>query len=372
MRILIMFLLSIFALFANPTLFQSVEADKATILQSGKDKEYCPVCGMNLPMFYKTNHVLKLKNGDIKQFCSIHCLVDFLTNGKIDLKDAKKDAKEVLVVDTTTNKLIDVRVAHYVIGSKIKGTMSKVSQYAFATQDDAIAFQKANGGEIGNFEDALKKATEDFSSDNMVIEDKKAEKALMGEKIYNSQICDKSKLQDKHFHIISETKTYLKDSGACKNLNEAQLHSLALYLVSKDSHTTTKKEPLSVKKDDKCPVCGMFVEPYKKWVAKIEFENSKYLVFDGAKDMFKLYFEPQKFGVKELFKSIHVTDYYDVFGIDAKKACYVIHSDVFGPMGSELIPFETKDKCDGFVKDHGGKVIKFEDITKDIVYSLDK
>lgn len=34
-------------------MFQSVDMKKATIVQSGDAKMYCPTCGMTLPMFYK-------------------------------------------------------------------------------------------------------------------------------------------------------------------------------------------------------------------------------------------------------------------------------------------------------------------------------
>ncbi|NWF66292.1 MAG: nitrous oxide reductase accessory protein NosL [Campylobacterales bacterium] len=367
MKKVIFFSLMVCSLFGQ-NLFQSVEPKSAVIIQDGKDKEYCSLCGMHLPTFYKTNHVLKLKDGRVKQFCSIHCLVDFLTNGKVDLKEAS----EILVVDTNSNKLIDATKAFYVIGSKVKGTMSMVSKYAFSTKDDAVKFQTENGGTIGTFSDALKKATEDFMSDNTMISHRKSEKIAMGEKIFNSNVCDKSKL-NQHFHVMSETKVFLKESGVCKNLNEGQLHALALFLTSKDTHHEDKKEPLSVKKEDKCPVCGMFVEPYKKWVAKIEVEDDKYFVFDGAKDMFKFYFEPLKFGAKsDKFKTVFVTDYYDVVGIEAKSAYFVLNSDVFGPMGNELIPFESEQKAQNFIKDHGGYVTTFEKITKEIVYSLDK
>lgn len=367
MKKVLFFLLMICSVFGQ-NLFQSVEPKNAVIIQDGKDKEYCSLCGMHLPTFYKTNHVLKLKDGRVKQFCSIHCLVDFLTNGKVDLKEAS----EILVVDTNSNKLIDATKAFYVIGSKVKGTMSMASKYAFSTKEDAVKFQAKNGGNIGTFSDALKKATEDFVHDNTIISHKKSEKIAMGENIFNSNVCDKSKL-NQHFHLISETKSYIKESGACKGLNEGQLHALALYLTSKDSHQESKKEPLSVKEDDKCPVCGMFVEPYKKWVAKIEFDDNSYVVFDGAKDMFKFYFEPSKFGSKSnKFKNILVTDYYDVVGIEAKSAYFVLNSNVFGPMGNELIPFESEQKAKNFIKDHGGYVITFDKVTKESVYSLDK
>lgn len=36
------------ALFADAKMFQSVEPEKAILLQSGKNKLYCSNCGMNL------------------------------------------------------------------------------------------------------------------------------------------------------------------------------------------------------------------------------------------------------------------------------------------------------------------------------------
>jgi len=55
----------------NKTRFQSVPMDKATIL---KKENSCAICGMKLPMFYKTNHAADTKDGT-KQYCSIHCVV---------------------------------------------------------------------------------------------------------------------------------------------------------------------------------------------------------------------------------------------------------------------------------------------------------
>ena len=37
---------------------------------------------------------------------------------------------------------------------------------------------------------------------------------------------------------------------------------------------------------DKCPVCGMFVHKYPKWVAEIIFKDGTHAVFDGPKDTY--------------------------------------------------------------------------------------
>jgi len=133
--------------------FQSVSLDKAIILQNGNDKLSCPACGMNLPKFYKTNHSAKV-NGKIKQYCSIHCLVGDINKG-LKVKDIK-------VIDVQSLKFINAKDAFYVVGSSKKGTMSKVSKYAFASEKSAKSFAKKNGGEVLNFDETIKKAQNDF------------------------------------------------------------------------------------------------------------------------------------------------------------------------------------------------------------------
>jgi len=49
----------------------------------------------------------------------------------------------------------------------------------------------------------------------------------------------------------------------------------------------------------------------------------------------------------------------------------VIGSDVYGPMGHELIPFVTGEAAESFSKDHHGKeVLSFDDITPELIESL--
>lgn len=127
---------------------------------------------------------------------------------------------------------------------------------------------------------------------------------------------------------------------------------------------------------DKCPVCGMFIAKYPDWVASMTDKDGKIFFFDGVKDLCKFYFVPGKYGYKEPpagWKDISVTDYYDVRPIDGRKAFYVIGSDVYGPMGKELIPFERKEDAREFLHDHHGtRIISFEEVTRDLLLSLDQ
>ena len=136
-----------------------------------------------------------------------------------------------------------------------------------------------------------------------------------------------------------------------------------------------EKGPIELKANDKCPVCGMFVAKYPDFAAQIIFKDGSYAAFDGTKDMFKYYFSLAKYNPSKKTADIaviYVTDYYDLKWIDGYKAFYVEGSDVYGPMGRELIPFEKKEGAEQFMTDHVGKsLLKFEEITHDVIKGLD-
>ncbi|ADN09659.1 nitrous oxide reductase accessory protein NosL [Sulfurimonas autotrophica] len=135
-------------------MFQSVSREQAILLQKGKNREYCHICGMNLVKFYKTSHAAK--EGDVEhQYCSIHCLT----------KDIKEGAQleNPQVVDVSSLKFIPVTEAYYVVGSKKPATMSRVSKYAFKSLADAKVFQAENGGKIVDFYSAWQIAKKDFN-----------------------------------------------------------------------------------------------------------------------------------------------------------------------------------------------------------------
>jgi copper chaperone NosL len=133
--------------------------------------------------------------------------------------------------------------------------------------------------------------------------------------------------------------------------------------------------PVKLGPKDKCPVCGMFVSKYPDFMAVITYTDGAHVFFDGVKDMMKYYFNLKKYapGKKvEDMASLHVTDYYSLTPIDGFSAFYVSGSDIYGPMGRELIPFKNKQDAEEFLKDHHGRMVYgFQDITDDAVKGLD-
>ncbi len=327
-----------------------------TLFQSGKEKMWCHVCGMSLKMFYKTSHAVKLKDGKARQYCSIRCLV-------VDYPKIKDNIKEILVVDAKSGKMIDANKAFYVVGSKVKGTMSKVSKVAFAKKEDAKEFQKEFGGKIVSFKEAFLLAKKNLKADMKMLNMKKKMMIFPKGKMIYKKMC-KSDVDGSQFATIGELKSFLISSKVCGDVKGKKLQMLALYI--KGAKEKTKGAKIVVPKDAKCPVCGMFVAKYPRWAAEVVLNDGKKLYFDGAKDMFK-YLLSNKVDAKD----IKVSDYYHQVAINAKEAFFVVGSDVLGPMGNELIPFKSEDEAKSFLSDHHGKkILKYEEVTKEVVDKL--
>jgi copper chaperone NosL len=155
----------------------------------------------------------------------------------------------------------------------------------------------------------------------------------------------------------------------------AVLIAILTVFLSWTTLQAAEKTPAKPTPRDKCPVCGMFVAKYPDFLAQIVFRDGSVAFFDGAKDMFKYYLNMSKYNSKQKgadIDSVYVNDYYSLSPVDGLKAYYVQGSDVFGPMGKELIPFEKEGEAKEFMKDHKGKtLLRFQEISALIIKGLD-
>ncbi|MCF6205470.1 MAG: nitrous oxide reductase accessory protein NosL [Sulfurovum sp.] len=189
-----------------------------------------------------------------------------------------------------------------------------------------------------------------------------------GERIVNV-LCDFHKLPSAKGEIESVMER-LATSNACRPLSKSKREAVAYYL--KYGKTDTHKQHIAVPEDAKCPVCGMFVSKYPKWAAMMEV-NGHIHYFDGVKDMMKYYIFDGDFPYdRKTVSKMTVSDYYTLKAIPAKAAWYVVDPDVFGPMGHELVPFESQKEAKTFMQEHHGKaIVRFHEITDTMVMALD-
>ncbi len=353
---------------------------KATVtpvlVQTDIGKEWSPVSGEKIEDNYKTSFIAKLKmNGNMRQYATMEELV-------IDMDEYGIDQSTIQVIDINSQKYISAKDAYFVVGSSMFKTLTRVSKLAFKNKEDAVAFTKKYRGKVMNFSEALEKEKESLSSSkDIALKMKKKKIYPRGKRIFE-QVCNKESIDPTLYIEINELKHDIVTKKLCKPLKEKDLQALALYIweVKRFGDLDTIENKVQVNEDEKCPVCGMFTYKYPRWAAQIFYEKDdakKHWSFDGVKDMMKFYFDPMKWGSYEIAKrenisKILVTDYYSQKGIDGTKAYYVIRSDIYGPMGHELIPFESLSDAQTFKKDHFGKtIIQFKDIKEDEVYQLD-
>jgi len=114
----------------------------------------CKQCGMDRTKFAHSRMVVTYTDGSSTGTCSINCVAT-------DMKETKKEVTSFQVADYNTKKLIDAKTALWVIGGTKKGVMTKTAKWAFAEKADAVAFIKANGGNLASFDETLKAAEKD-------------------------------------------------------------------------------------------------------------------------------------------------------------------------------------------------------------------
>lgn len=202
---------------------------------------------------------------------------------------------------------------------------------------------------------------------NSLLEQKRLQKA---QNIYKT-LCEESVFERNDFTSFEDFSNKL----ACGEITLKQKELLWEYYqkVLQTKTPLTKMQTIEVPKGAKCPVCGMFVHKYPKWAAAMVLQDGAIEYFDGVKDMMKYYLFDHEFGFKkESIAELFVSDYYTLEKIEAKKAWFVIGSNVYGPMGLELIPFKRKEDAMHFLEHHfGKKLLKFGEINEAIINSLD-
>jgi nitrous oxide reductase accessory protein NosL len=156
---------------------------------------------------------------------------------------------------------------------------------------------------------------------------------------------------------------------------KALIWSLSIFVLLASFVSAGEIKPIQPTPKDKCPVCGMFVAKYPDFFSEIIYKDGSYAVFDGAKDLFRYYLEIGSYNPSKKesdIDSVYVTDYYTLTPIDGRTAFYVIGSDIYGPMGKELIPFSKETDAREFMKDHYGKsMARFGEVTAATLKEMD-
>lgn len=124
-------------------------------------------------------------------------------------------------------------------------------------------------------------------------------------------------------------------------------------------------------KDDRCPVCGMFVYKYPKWAAGFIFQSGARYFHCCPKCMLHNLHNVEKYQpgqTRDNISQIWVTEYYTTKQIDAQDVFFVVGSTLVGPMGLDLIPVKGKEAAENLKQDYRGEMILLlNEITPEVI-----
>ncbi|NOZ77409.1 MAG: hypothetical protein GXO65_07095 [Euryarchaeota archaeon] len=286
-------------------------------------QDECPICGMMPAKYSDWKAEIVFKDGTVVHFDSPKDMFKYLKGldnmgmDKVWIKDPAAIAG-AFVTDYSSKKYIEAKTAYYVKGSDAQGPMG-ADLVPFADHMDAMNFAKEHGGEVMEYK-----------------------------------------------HITKDVLKGLKmKMGGMEGMDMGGMGEMKMVMAT---------EPTM---NDTCPICGMMPAKYPDWNAQIVFTDGSVVHFDSPKDMLKYYHGLDNMGMDKTWvedpgtiKALYVKDHDSKEYIDAKTAHYVNGSDVQSPMGEDLVPFADHMAAMDFTKEHGGNIIGFDDITKDILKGL--
>ena len=161
----------------------------------------------------------------------------------------------------------------------------------------------------------------------------------------------------------------LTDTGKRSGLTALVI--LALFSVGCSKAPEPAPSPVELTREDSCSLCGMIPVNFPGAKAQIHYENGLIDQFCGTLDFFTYYLSP---GGPTRITAIYVNDMGKAdherpvgHWIDGRKAFFVFGGDVMGVMGEALVPFVSEDDADAYVQKHGGSVVKFDEVTLEML-----
>jgi copper chaperone NosL len=121
----------------------------------------CNYCNMDRKQFHHSRMLIHYADETVDPLCSLRCAASSLT------LNLGRGPKAIWVGDNASaadiKPLTDAEKASYLVGSSIKGVMTRRSKVAYRTQETADAAKAAHGGELMDFDKALLAAYTDIA-----------------------------------------------------------------------------------------------------------------------------------------------------------------------------------------------------------------
>ncbi len=159
-------------------------------------------------------------------------------------------------------------------------------------------------------------------------------------------------------------------------MNQTSLTRFALPLILIAALTACSKPaapvaPQEITAGTSCTLDGMTLADFPGPKGQIQYATGNPDFFCDTVEMFSIYLQPeQKKRIIGIFtQDMGKTDWEKPQGnwIDAKQAFYILGSKKNGSMGPTLAAFARQPDAEKFAKEFGGKVLRFDQVTPDMV-----
>jgi len=129
--------------------------------------------------------------------------------------------------------------------------------------------------------------------------------------------------------------------------------------------------PVEPTRETTCSLDGMTLLDFPGPKAQIQYSTGAPDFFCSTMEMFSIYLQPeQKKRITGIFtQDMGKTHWENPKGnwFDAKNGFYVLDSKKMGAMGPTLGAFARQEDAEAFAKQHGGKVLQFDQVTIEMV-----
>jgi copper chaperone NosL len=134
----------------------------------------CPYCGMDRKQLHHSRMLVHYSDDLADGTCSLHCAAISLA------LNVDREPKAIYAADNASSAdpmpLVEAGKTVFLVGSQLKGVMTKRSKFAYSSEEAAKASQSANGGELNDFDKALLAAYTDMAQDVAMIRKNREER----------------------------------------------------------------------------------------------------------------------------------------------------------------------------------------------------
>ncbi|WP_299200789.1 nitrous oxide reductase accessory protein NosL [uncultured Amphritea sp.] len=155
------------------------------------------------------------------------------------------------------------------------------------------------------------------------------------------------------------------------------LLSLAMLAgCGEDEKETMVRQAITIESGAECHLCGMIISNFPGPKGQLYAKGGRgNMQFCSTRDLFAFIVDPEnQQNIQEVFvHDMAVTPWDhpdDETYIDARQAFFVIGHQKKGAMGPTLASFSKQTDAEAFADSEGGKVYRFEQITLDLLISM--